>query len=458
MKILICGAGQVGWQIARQLSSENNDVTIIDNQPELVKLASETLNVNGVVGFASYPDVLENAGAQDSDMIIAATHSDEVNMVICQIAHSVFEIPRKIARLRAQSYLTAIYSDLYRRDHMPIDVVISPELEVAKAALQRLQAPSAFETEYFLDGDAQMIGIVLDETCPVLNTPLRQLSELFSTLRALVIGIRRKGLLFVPTPSDQLFSSDQVYIFTNIADLERTLEIFGKVSKKRERVIIIGGGNVGLNVARELEMRTDRVRVKIIEKNLLVAEKAADILEKTIVLHGDGLDLDLLEEANVQSADAILAVTDDDKTNLLVATQAKAAGCPITISLINDPNMTGLMEPLGISAFVNPRATTVSSILRHIRHGRVRRVYSIGDGEAEVIEAQVLSSSPIAGKEIKEINFPEGVIVGGIKKGNEVIKPVGNTTIQQGDVITIFSLARDVPNVEALLQVSIDFF
>ena len=458
MKILICGAGQVGWQIARQLSSENNDVTIIDNQPELVKLASETLNVNGVVGFASYPDVLENAGAQDSDMIIAATHSDEVNMVICQIAHSVFEIPRKIARLRAQSYLTAIYSDLYRRDHMPIDVVISPELEVAKAALQRLQAPSAFETEYFLDGDAQMIGIVLDESCPVLNTPLRQLSELFSTLRALVIGIRRKGLLFVPRPNDQLFSSDQVYIFTNIADLDRTLEIFGKVSKKRERVIIIGGGNVGLNVARELEMRTDRVRVKIIEKSLLVAEKAADILEKTIVLHGDGLDLDLLEEANVQSADAILAVTDDDKTNLLVATQAKAAGCPITISLINDPNMTGLMEPLGISAFVNPRATTVSSILRHIRHGRVRRVYSIGDGEAEVIEAQVLSSSPIAGKEIKEIDFPEGVIVGGIKKGNELIKPVGNTIIQQGDVITIFSLARDVPNVEALLQVSIDFF
>ncbi|MGY9010478.1 MAG: Trk system potassium transporter TrkA [Rhodobacterales bacterium] len=458
MKILICGAGRVGWQIARQLSSENNDVTIIDNQPELVKLASETLNVNGVVGFASYPDVLENAGAQDSDMIIAATHSDEVNMVICQIAHSVFEIPRKIARLRAQSYLTAIYSDLYRRDHMPIDVVISPELEVAKAALQRLQAPSAFETEYFLDGDAQMIGIVLDESCPVLNTPLRQLSELFSTLRALVIGIRRKGLLFVPRPNDQLFSSDQVYIFTNIADLDRTLEIFGKVSKKRERVIIIGGGNVGLNVARELEMRTDRVRVKIIEKSLSVAEKAADILEKTIVLHGDGLDLDLLEEANVQSADAILAVTDDDKTNLLVATQAKAAGCPITISLINDPNMTGLMEPLGISAFVNPRATTVSSILRHIRHGRVRRVYSIGDGEAEVIEAQVLSSSPIAGKEIKEIDFPEGVIVGGIKKGNELIKPVGNTIIQQGDVITIFSLARDVPNVEALLQVSIDFF
>lgn len=458
MKIIICGAGQVGWQIARQLSSENNDVTIIDNNSELVKLASETLNVNGVVGFASYPDILESAGARNSDMIIAATHSDEVNMVICQIAHSVFEIPRKIARLRAKSYLTAIYSDLYRRDHMPIDVVISPEREVAKAALQRLQAPSAFETEYFLDGGAQMIGIFLDETCSVLNTPLRQLSELFSTLRALVIGVRRNRELFVPTPSDQLFLGDQVYIFSHIEDIPRTMEIFGKVSKKRERVIIIGGGNVGLNVAKELELKADKIRVKVIEKDLRIAELAADTLEKTIVLHGDGLDLDLLQEANVQSADAILSVTDDDKTNLLVATQAKAAGCPVTISLINDPDMIGLMDPLGISAFVNPRASTVSSILRHIRHGRVRTVFSIGDGEAEVIEAQVMSSSPIAGKEIKEIEFPEGVIVGGIKKDSEIIKPMGNTKINQGDVITIFSLAKDVPAVEALLQVSIDFF
>ena len=175
-------------------------------------------------------------------------------------------------------------------------------------------------------------------------------------------------------------------------------------------------------------------------------------------MNGDGLDLDLLDEANIQSTDAILAVTDDDKTNLLVSTQAKALGCPITISLINDPDMARLMEPLGITAFVNPRATTVSSILRHIRHGRVRRVYSIGDGEAEIIEAQVLSSSSIAGKEIREIDFPEGVLVGGIKKGDEILRPMGNTRIDQGDVIVIFSLSKDVPDVEALLQVSIDFF
>ena len=195
-----------------------------------------------------------------------------------------------------------------------------------------------------------------------------------------MIGVRRNGELFVPSPSDQLFLGDQVYIFSHIDDIPRTMEIFGKISKKREKIIIIGGGNVGLNVAKELELKADKIRVKVIEKDLRIAELAADALEKTIVLHGDGLDLDLLQEANVQSADAILSVTDDDKTNLLVATQARAAGCQITISLINDPDMIGLMEPLGISAFVNPRASTVSSILRHIRHGRVRTVFSIGDG------------------------------------------------------------------------------
>ncbi|MBZ0129976.1 MAG: Trk system potassium transporter TrkA [Rhodobacteraceae bacterium] len=458
MKVIICGAGQVGWQIARHLSSEKNDVTVVDNNPELVRRATDSLDVSGITGFASYPDVLDRAGARDADMIIAATHSDEVNMVTCQVAHSVFAVPRKIARLRAQSYLDAIYSDLYRRDHMPIDVVISPEKEVAEAALQRLLAPATFDTELFLDGMAQLIGVTLDDTCAVLNTPLRQLTELFSTLRAVVVAVRREGTLFAPEAGDQLFAGDQVYIFTHTEDLGRTLEIFGKSVKKRERVIIIGGGNVGLAVARRLEERVDRIRAKIIERDRAVAERAADALERTIVLHGDGLDLEMLAEANIDKADALMALTDDDKTNLLVATRAKAAGCPMVVSLINDPTLTSLMQPLHIDAFINPRVTTVSSILRHIRHGRVRAVYSIGDAEAEVIEAQVMAPSPIADQRIRDIPFPEGVLVGAIKKGNEVIRPVASTRIEEGDVIALFCMAQDVPEVERLLQVSIDFF
>ncbi|MCW1950642.1 MAG: Trk system potassium transporter TrkA [Octadecabacter sp.] len=458
MKVIICGAGQVGWQIARHLASERNDVTVVDKNPELVRRATDTLDVQGIVGFASYPDILERAGAADADMIIAATHSDEVNMVTCQVAHSVFSVQRKIARLRGQNYLNAIYSDLYRRDHLPIDVVISPEMEVAEAALQRLAAPAAFDTESFLDGHAQLLGIQIEDDCPVINTPLRQLSDLFSTLKAVVMGIRRKGVLFAPNAGDQIFPGDECYVMTENIDVTRTLEIFGKTQGKLGRVVVIGGGNVGLAVARALETRTERLRVRVIERDREIAEAAADQLERTIVLNGDGLDATLLEEANISNADAVLAVTDDDKTNLLAAVRAKGMGCPMAICLTNDPTLVPLMGQLEIDAYINPRATTVSSILRHIRHGRVRSVYSIGDAEAEVIEAQVLTTSPMAGKLLRNVDFPEGVLVGGILKAGKMHKPHGNIRIEEGDVIAIFAMAGQVAAVEALLQVSIDFF
>ncbi|MEC7761008.1 MAG: Trk system potassium transporter TrkA [Pseudomonadota bacterium] len=458
MKVIICGAGQVGWQIARHLSGERNDVTVVDNNPDLVARATETLDVQGITGFASYPDVLDNAGARDADMVIAATHSDEVNMVTCQVAHSVFAVPRKIARLRAQSYLTAIYRDLYRQDHLPIDVVISPEREVAEAALRRLQAPTAFDTERFLEGRATMLGIALDEDCPVVNTPLRQLTDLFSTLNAIVCGVRREGTLFAPEAGDQLFPGDQIYVFSETKDVNRTLEIFGKQVKRQERVVILGGGNVGRAVAEALETRTDRVRAKIIELDRATAERAADALERTVVLHGNGMDKELLKEAGISRADAVLAVTSDDKVNMLAAVRARNMGCPMSICLVNDPSLVPLMEPLGVDAYINPRQTTVSSILRHIRHGRVRGVYSVGDAEAEVIEAQVLSTSPIAGNRIADIDFPEGVLVGGVMKGDRYVKPVGSTRIDEDDVVVLFAMAGDVPEVERLLQVSIDYF
>jgi trk system potassium uptake protein TrkA len=461
MKVIICGAGQVGWQIARHLSSERNDVTVVDNNPDLVARATDTLDVQGITGFASYPDVLERAGAEDADMLIAATHSDEVNMVTCQVSHSIFTVPRKIARLRAQSYLAAMRADLYRRDHLPIDVVISPEREVAEAALRRLRAPEAFDVEEFMEGRATLIGLHLDDDCPVLDTPLRQLSELFSTLRAVVVGIRRAstGRLFAPEPGDQLQAGDQAYILCHSDDLTRTQEIFGKTVRRQERVVIIGGGNVGLAVAEALEAAPERIRTKMIERNRRCAERAAEALERTIVLSGDGLDIELLREANIDRADAVLTVTDDDKTNLLAAVRARTAGCSKTVALINDPSLVPLMEPLAIDAYINPRQTTVSSILRHVRHGRVRNVYSVGDAEAEVIEAQVMSTSPLAGRLIRDVSFPEGALVGVIAKaGGKIERPHAGTRIEEGDTVAIFALAADVPEVERLLQVQVDFF
>ncbi len=458
MKVIICGAGQVGWQIARHLASERNSVTIVDSNAELVRRAADTLDVQGVTGFASYPDVLERAGANDADMIIAATHSDEMNMITCQVAHSVFQVSRKIARLRAQNYLGTGSLDLFSQNHLPIDVVISPEREVADAAMRRLLAPAAFETESFFGGKARLLGIALDEDCPVLNTPLRQLNELFSTLRAIVVAVRREGRLFAPEPGDQLFAGDQIHVFTHDEDANRTLDIFGKSTRKMERVIIVGGGNVGLAVARALEARTDRMRVKVIELDREQAEKAADALNRTIVLNGDGLDIDLLLEAHVDRADAVLCVTDDDKTNMLAAVRSKSVGAGLAIALVNDPTLVPLLSALDIDAHINPRATTVSSILRHIRHGRVRAVYSMGDAEAEMIEAEVLGTSPLAGHLIRDIDFPEGVLVGAVMKGGQVLKPTGDLRVDEGDAIALFAMAKDVPEVERLLQVSITYF
>ena len=231
-----------------------------------------------------------------------------------------------------------------------------------------------------------------------------------------------------------MFDGDRIYVFAHTEDLNRTLEIFGKTNRKQERIVIVGAGNVGLAVARALENRTERMRAKVIEMNRDRAEKAADALERTIVL------------------------TDDDKTNLLVAVRAKQAGCPMAVALVNDPTLVPLMDALNIDAFINPRATTVSSILRHIRHGRVRAIYSIGDAEAELIEAQVLSTSPLSGRLIRDIEFPEGVLVGAVMKGDKVMKPTGDLRVEEGDVIALFTMAKDVPEVERLLQVSIDFF
>lgn len=459
MKVIICGAGQVGWQIARHLSGEKNDITVIDSNAALVRTITEALDVQGISGFASHPNVLDAAGAREADMVIAATHSDEVNMVICQVAHSVFAVPRKIARLRAQAYLDAIYSDLYRQDHMPIDVVISPEQEVAEAAMRRLAVPMAFDSQYFFGGEAQLLGLTLDDQGSATNTPLRQLTELFSTLCAIVVGVRRDGHLFVPEPDDPLYPGDDVYTICARQDVARVMEIFGKEQVKGSRFLIIGGGNVGRAIAQRLETGPGRAHLKVIEKNRANAEIAADLLERTVVLNGDGLDVELLEEANIGRVDAVIAVTNDDRTNLLAGARAKTMNVPLAISLVNDPSFKGLLAPLGIDAYISPRATTVSSILRHIRHGRIKAVYSVGDAEAEVIEAQILGTSEAAGKTVAEIDWPRGAIVGAIrKKRGKVEIPRGSTKFEEGDLVSVFVLREDVAEVERLFQIAIAMY
>ena len=457
MKLIVCGAGQVGYQIARHLSDEGNAVTVIDTNAALVRSVTDAMDVSGVVGFASHPDVLARAGARDCDMLIAATSMDEVNMVACQVAHSVFEVPVKIARLRTESYLGPEWSDLFRREHMPIDVIISPEGEVAKATLRRLGATAAFDIEPFFDGKVEFVGLAIDEDCPIINTPLRQLTELFSTLRCIVVAIRRDGKIYATRPDDQILAGDEIYFVAAREDVQRTFGIFGRENLVAERIVIVGAGNIGLRVAQQLEA-TGTMRAKIVERDRARAEYAADHLKRTIVLNGDALNEDILDEAGLGDADALVALTDDDRANLLSCALAHEAGCPIGIALAKDPLFERIAEPLGVDALINPRATTVSSILRHVRRGKVRAVYSVGGGEAEVIEAQVMATSPIAGKRVRDIAFPSGSIVGAIRSGGEVVMPKGDTVIKVGDLMVVFAVRGAVREVESLFRVSMDFF
>ena len=458
MKVIVCGAGQVGGQIALRLSEEGHDVTVIDIDADLVRKVTDRLDVAGVVGHASHPDVQERAGAVDTDMIIAATHLDEVNMVACQVAHSEFSVPQKIARVRAKGYLETRWSDLFRRDHMPIDVVISPEAEVSRAALNRLRKPAAFDLSSFLDNGVYIAAINLKSDCAVVNTPLRQLTELFSTLKAHVLAIRRDGVLTVASPDDQLLIGDQIYVLSVEADLDRTISIFVGEKAPVRNVVLIGAGNVGLEVASLLETTAADTRLRIIERDRARAEIAADRLVNAVVLHGDAMDPEILDEARVDSADAILCLTDDDRVNLLSAALCKQAGSAQTIALTTDPVLSNLSGQIGVDTTINPRSTTVSTILRHVRRGRVRAVHVVGDGEAEVIEAQILSTSPVAGKKIRDIQFPKGSIVGAVLSAGEIKLPAGDLVINADDRVVVFTLSKRMQEIERMFRVSVDFF
>lgn len=458
MKLIVCGAGQVGSQIARHLSDEGNSVTVIDVNPNLVRQMTDSFDVSGVVGFASHPDVLSSAGAQDAEMLIAATSMDEVNMVACQVAHSVFDVPVKIARVRSESYLEAEWSDLFRREHMPIDVIISPETEIARVAMRRLAATAAFDIEPFLDGKAHFVGLNIDRDCPIINTPLRQLTELFSTLRCIVVAIRREEKLWAASPDDQILPEDEIYFVVAREDLQRAFGIFGRENPVAERIVLVGAGNIGLRVARRIEESGHR-RAKLVERDRVRAERAADHLERTVVLHGDVLDAEILEEAGIADAHALVALTDDDRVNLLACALAHEAGCPIGIALAKDPIWQRIAEPLGVDALIDPRAATVSSILRHVRRGKVRAVYSVSGGEAEVIEAQVLPTSPIAGKRIRDIDFPAGAIIGAVLGTDGTVRmPTGDLVANIGDAMVVFAMRPAVRQVEQLFRVSMDFF
>ena len=457
MRVIVCGAGRVGVGIARRLSRENNEVTVVDQSKELIRAVTERLDVRGVVGNGAYPQTLEEAGAREADMIIAVTFSDEVNMVACQIAHSLFNVPTKIARVRAQGYLDARFSDIFSRKHLPIDVVISPEREVSEAIIQRMSTPGAFETKSFVDGRVWAVGVKLRDDCPIINTPLRQVAELFPDLKITIVAIKRGENIWRAHSGDQLEPGDRVFFIADRVDVTRALEIMGEAGRQARRVIIVGGGNIGLFVAKGLE-KMGAMKIRIIERDRKRAEEIAEELERTIVLQGDGLDRAILREAGVADAETVVSVTNNDQVNILASVVAKREGSRRAMALINDQDYGPISEAVGIDRYVDPRATTVSTILQHIRRGRIKGVYSLSDGAAELIDAIALETSPLVNKPLREANLPEGVMIGAVFRDGVVQMPTGDMVINPGDRVVLMSMRENVKDVEQMFRVSIEYF
>ncbi|MGC2854207.1 Trk system potassium transporter TrkA [Novispirillum sp. DQ9] len=458
MKVIICGAGQVGYNIARYLSGENNDITVIDQRPELIRKISDGLDVKAVVGHASHPDVLEQAGVGDCDMLIAVTHADEVNMVACQVAHSLFNVPTKIARVRNQSYLNPMWGNLFSREHMPIDVIISPEIEVARAITRRLKVPGALDIIPLANNMVQLVGVRCHEETPVVNTPLRQLSVLFPDLQLVVVGIVRNDRPIVPSADDQMLPGDEVYFVVSRDHVTRAMAAFGHEESETRRVLILGGGNIGLFLAQQIEAEHPEISAKIVELDRERAEFVAKTLNRTVVLNGDALDPEILEEGGVAQAESAVAVTDDDETNILSALLAKRYGARRSISLLNKTTYNALMNTLGVDVVVNPRAITVSHILQHVRRGRIHSVHSLHEGFGELIEADALETSSLVGKPIREVKLPSGVVLGALVRQGAVIIPRGGTVVQGGDRVILFAAADAVRKVEKMFSVRLEYF
>ncbi len=458
MKIIICGAGQVGFNIARHLAMENNDVTVVDTSPELIRRINDNLDAQGVVGHASRPDVLERAGTSDADMIIAVTHMDEVNMIACQVAHSLFDVPIKIARVRHQSYLDPAWSNLFSRENMPIDVIISPEVEVAKAVIRRLRVPGAFEMIPLADDKVRLLGVRCDANCPLINTPIKQLTQLFPDLNMVIVGLLRQDRAIRLTSDEQMMVGDDVYFVIESDQLSRAMTAFGHEEPEAKRLLICGGGNIAMLLAREIEQEYPWINAKVIESNAERAAVVASILSGTVVLHGDVLDPEILEEANVTVTDTVVAITDDDETNILSSLLAKRHGAKRAITLLNKETYEPLITTLGIDVIVSPRNITASTILQHVRRGHIYSVHTLREGFGELIEAEALETSSLVGTPLKEVKLPAGVMIGAIVRNGKVISPRGATVIQDKDRVVLFAASEAVRKVEKLFSVRLEYF
>ena len=455
MNIIICGAGRVGFTIAKQLTEQNHSITIIDQSSEDIQKISDSLDVKAIVGKATMPSVLEKAHNDETDMIIAVTKNDEINMLICQIAYSLFKIPKKIARIRSQDYLNPKFAKIYNKENLPIDVIISPELEIAKSIQRKLEAPGALDNVPFADNKIRLLEILIDEKCPIVNIQLNELTKKFPKLNANILGVVRNEKFIFLKKNDLMKKDDKAYVIINSSQMKETLSAFGHNEKISNKILIIGGGNIGFNLAKNIEQSFDEARIKIIEKDKSRAEFIANELNNTLVINGDGLDEDILTEVNLEEVETVIALTNDDEDNLMVSVLVeKFSKNKRTMALINKPNYSLLQASLKIDDMIDPRMTTVSSILKHVHKGTIETAYTILNGEYEVIEAEIIETSELINKELKNSNLPDGIRIGAVLRKDEIIIPRLSFVFQKKDIVVFLAKRDQLPVVENIFRIS----
>jgi len=455
MNIIICGAGRVGFTIAKILTEQNHSITVIDQSSEDIQKINEALDVKAIVGKATSPIILENVNSKEADMIIAVTKNDETNMMICQIAYSLFKIPKKIARVRAQDYLNPKFSKLYNKENLPIDVIISPEIEIAKSIQRKLESPGALDNVPFADNKIKLLEILIEESCPILEIKLNELTKKFPKLNANILGVIRDEKFIFLKKNDVMKKNDKAYVIINSLQMKETLSAFGHNEKISNKILIIGGGNIGFNLAKNIEQSFEDARLKIIEKDKKRAEIIANELNNTIVINGNGLDEDILAEVNLEDVETVIALTNDDEDNLMVSVLVeKFSKDKKTMALINKPNYSLLQSSLKIDDLIDPRMTTVSSILKHVHKGTIENAYSILNGDYEVIEAEIIETSELINKELKNCDLPDEIRIGADLRKNEIIIPRSDFVFKKDDTVVFLTKKDQLPLVESMFRLS----
>ncbi|MGX5175549.1 Trk system potassium transporter TrkA [Aliikangiella sp. IMCC44653] len=457
MKIIILGAGQVGGTLAISLAGEDNDITIVDTNPKKLRALQDHLDLRTIVGYGSHPHILRQAGAEDADMIIAVTNSDETNMIACQVAYSIFNTPTKIARVRSSEYLRE--KKLFDSKNLPVDVVISPEQLVVKYISRLVENPGALQVVDFADGLVRLVAVRAYYGGLLVGNALSALKDHMPNIETRVAAIFRRGKAIMPTGDTVIEADDEVFFIAASGHIRRVMAELQKVENPYKRIMIAGGGNIGRGLAKALE---DKYHVKLIEANPKVALSISDELENTIVLSGDASNQDLLIEENIDNMDVFIAVTNKDEANIMSAMLAKRLGVHKTMVLINRVAYTDLLQGNEIDIALSPQHTTTSSLLRHIRRGDVANVYSLRRGAAEAMEAiahGTEETSKVVGRAIGEIELPRGTTIAAIVRDDKVIIAHHNIVIQSNDHVILFLVDKKyVPQVEQLFQVDLTFF